>query len=139
MFIKKTLIKYSGGGGHRITRTECSEKGWMPPHPTFYARRPVIEAVGEFDLGYAIAADYDFMLRAMVKNDFRAAYVPHVLVDFRWGGLSTRNWKATMRANLESLRSRRAHLRSPAIDAALFLRPLRRVFQLKQITPYLFR
>lgn len=113
--------------------------GWMPPHPTFYARRHVIEAVGEFDLTYPIAADYDFMLRAMVKNDFRAAYVTHVLVDFQLGGISTKNWKATVQGNLECLHSRRTHLRSPTIDAALFLRPLRRIVQLKQITPYLFR
>lgn len=39
--------------------------GWLPPHPTFYIRRSLAERTGEFDLSYASAADYDYMLRAL--------------------------------------------------------------------------
>jgi hypothetical protein len=38
-------------------------RGWMPPHPTLYVRRHVIEQHGAYDTGYRIAADYDAMLR----------------------------------------------------------------------------
>lgn len=31
--------------------------GWMPPHPTFYARRAVYQRWGRFDTRYRIAAD----------------------------------------------------------------------------------
>lgn len=112
------------------------QMGWMPPHPTFYIRRRVVDRTGAFDLKYRIAADYDFMLRAMAFKDFRALYVPHVLVDFQMGGISTGDWRATMRTNLESLRSRRDNLGAPLIDAAFFLRFARRLFQLRRISGY---
>jgi glycosyltransferase len=113
--------------------------GWMPPHPTFYVRRKVVEELRQFDLSYSLAADYDFMLRAMANRVFKIAYVPHMLVDFKMGGTSTNGWKQTFRINLECLRSRRAHLSSPTIDVALVLRPLRRLFQLRDFGRYLFR
>ena len=34
-------------------------QGWMPPHPTLYLRRRVIERWGGFDETFRIAADYD--------------------------------------------------------------------------------
>lgn len=113
--------------------------GWMPPHPTFYVRRAVIERVGKFDLGYAIAADYDFMIRAMMLYDFRVRYTPHTIVDFKVGGKSTRNWRATLTTNLESLRARRTHLHAPLVDLAFVLRPLRRIFQIRDIGAYFVR
>ena len=105
--------------------------GWVPPHPTFYVRRKVVQKVGEYDRSYVTTADYDYMLRAMVLNDFRVRYLPRVIADFQMGGISTRGLAVTIRGNLECLRSRREHLHAPFIDAAFFLRFLRRIFQLR--------
>ncbi len=44
--------------------------GWMPAHPTFYVRRKVAESVGPFDLSFATAADYDWMIRALELHGF---------------------------------------------------------------------
>ncbi|MEI9997249.1 MAG: glycosyltransferase family 2 protein [Rhizomicrobium sp.] len=110
--------------------------GWMPPHPTFYARRAVLDRVGEFDISYRATADYDLMLRAMELNDFRIRYIPQILADFQLGGISTRNWRATIDGNLECLRARRIHLGAPPVDAALFLRPLRKLFELRRLRGY---
>ncbi|RYG51890.1 MAG: glycosyltransferase, partial [Chitinophagaceae bacterium] len=41
--------------------------GWMPPHPTFFVRRQVYEQVGNFNLSLRSAADYEFMLRVLLK------------------------------------------------------------------------
>ena len=112
------------------------QRGWMPPHPTFYMRRIVAERVGGFDLSYRLAADYDLMLRAMSPADFRVDYVPEVIADFQMGGLSTRDFRATLQGNMECLRSRRAHLGAPPIDAAFFLRPLIRLSQLRRVGRY---
>jgi glycosyltransferase involved in cell wall biosynthesis len=65
--------------------------GWMPPHPTFYVRREFYEQVGGFDLRYRIASDYDNMLRMLWVHNVKAAYVPHVLVRMRTGGMSNRS------------------------------------------------
>lgn len=65
--------------------------GWMPPHPTFYARRSLYAQHGGFDLGYRIAADYDSMLRFLGRGEVQAAYIPEVLVKMRLGGISNRS------------------------------------------------
>ncbi|MBR0688816.1 glycosyltransferase [Bradyrhizobium manausense] len=109
--------------------------GWVPPHPTFYMRRQVAEKVGDYDLTYVTTADYDYMLRALALNDYRVAYLPRVIADFQMGGISTRGWRVTLRANLECLRSRQQHLNAPVIDAAFFLRFARRIFQLRSTAP----
>jgi len=60
--------------------------GWMPPHPTLYLRRSVIEQWGGFDTTLRIAADYDAMLRYLGRGRIRLAYIPEVLVKMRVGG-----------------------------------------------------
>lgn len=104
--------------------------GWMPPHPTFYVRRELAARTGAFDLSYRISADYDFMLRALETQQARVRHISHPLVDFMIGGLSTTGPAAVIRGNLECLRSRRRHLGTPMLDAALLMKPLRKLRQL---------
>ena len=66
-------------------------RGWMPPHPTLYLRRSVIDRWGGYDARYQIAADYDAILRYFGQGQIRAAYIPHVLVKMRVGGESNRS------------------------------------------------
>jgi glycosyltransferase len=126
---KRLVRSWRGGKFHRY----AYQLGWGPPHPSFYMRRQVAEQVGDHDLSYLTTSDYDYMLRALVLHDFRVRYLPRVIVDFQMGGISTRNWAVTVSGNLECLRSRRQHLNAPVIDAALFLRLARRVFQLRRL------
>jgi glycosyltransferase involved in cell wall biosynthesis len=110
-------------------RPRAFATGWMPPHPTFYVRRAVVEAVGSFDTAFRIAADYDFMLRAMELHGFRAAMIDRVLVDMMQGGDSTSGLKAYVRSNFEALRSRQKWLNSGSLDSALVAKPLRKLGQ----------
>jgi GT2 family glycosyltransferase len=103
--------------------------GWMPAHPTFYVRRNVVDAVGGFDLDYNIAADYDFMLRAMELHGFRSRLVDDVLVEMSYGGKSTAGIAAYLKSNVEALRSRRRWLAAGAVDRAFIAKPLRKVGQ----------
>jgi glycosyltransferase len=124
---KALLRKWKAGRFGRF----AFELGWQPPHPTFYMRRSVAERVGLYDLSYRSASDYDYMLRAMRLAGVRIAYVPQVIADFQLGGISTRDWRATVHGSIETLRSRRQHLRAPPLDAAIGLRLVRRLFQLR--------
>lgn len=126
----KCLVRSWRGG---TFRRYSYQLGWGPPHPSFYMRREVAQHVGDYDLSYATTADYDYMLRALALNDFRVRYIPRVIADFQMGGISTRGWRVTVSGNLECLRSRRTHLNAPVVDAALFLRLVRRVFQLRKL------
>jgi glycosyltransferase len=112
-------------------RPYAFQLGWVPPHPTFYVRKEVVRAVGEYDLSYVTTADYDYMLRALALNGFRVQYIPRVLADFQMGGISTSGLGVTIRGNLECLRSRQVHLNAPIVDPAFFLRFARRIFQLR--------
>jgi glycosyltransferase len=126
----KRLVRSWRGGAFRRYSYQL---GWGPPHPSFYMRREVAQRVGDYDLSYVTTADYDYMLRALALNNFRVRYIPRVIADFQMGGISTKGWRVTVSGNLECLRSRRAHLNAPVIDVALFLRLLRRVFQLRKL------
>ena len=63
-------------------------RGWMPPHPTFFVRRGVYERYGVFNLNLGTAADYELMLRFLLKNGISTHYIPEVLVRMRTGGQS---------------------------------------------------
>lgn len=81
--------------------------GWMPPHPTFYARRSLYERLGGFDLQYKIASDYDNMLRLLRGPDgrgIRTAYIPDVLVRMRTGGVSNKSLGNIFRKSCEDLK-----------------------------------
>lgn len=76
-------------------------RGWMPPHPTLFLRRSVIDQWGGYDTRYQIAADYDAILRYFGQGRICAAYIPHVLVKMRIGGESNRNLARIWRKTLE--------------------------------------
>lgn len=83
------------------------EWGWMPPHPTLYVRREWYERIGGFDIRYRIAADYFSILRLFSQPDFKAVYLPEVLVKMRLGGASNRSLKAIIRKSSEDWRALR--------------------------------
>lgn len=112
-------------------RPGAFRKGWMPAHPTFYIRRALAERTGAFDTRYRIAADYDYMLRALegAGRPVRAAHLDRVLVDMMAGGASTAGIASYLRGNLESLRARRAWLGAGLVDRALVAKPFGKIGQ----------
>ena len=74
-------------------------KGWMPPHPTFFARREVYERYGSFNLTLGTSADYELMLRFLLKHSVTTSYIPGVLVKMRMGGQSNASLKNRLAAN----------------------------------------
>jgi glycosyltransferase len=75
-------------------------RGWMPPHPTLYLRREVLEQGGLYDTGFQIAADYDAMLRWLASG-IRLAYLPQVMINMRLGGESNRSLARILRKSRE--------------------------------------
>jgi glycosyltransferase involved in cell wall biosynthesis len=75
--------------------------GWMPPHPTLYVRREWYEKIGGFDTRYRIAADYFSILQLFSQPDFKAIYLPQVMVKMRLGGTSNRSIKNMIRKSSE--------------------------------------
>lgn len=73
--------------------------GWMPPHPTFFVRRSIYEKYGGFNLNLGSSADYELMLRFLVKHKICTAYLPEVLVRMRAGGVSNVSLRNRLKAN----------------------------------------
>lgn len=96
------VLRYWRAGDYEISKLR---KGWMPPHPTLYLRREVFDRWGLYDTGFQIAADYDAMLRYLVKGRIRLAYVPEVLVCMRTGGESNRSLGRILRKSREDYRA----------------------------------
>ncbi len=73
--------------------------GWMPPHPAFFVRREVYEQHGLFRLDMGSAADYELMLRFLLKCRVTVGYVPEIMVRMRAGGVSNTSIANRLKAN----------------------------------------
>jgi len=109
-------------------RTSSFYWGWMPPHPTFFVRKKVYEQFGLFDTSLHSAADYELMLRILLKHQMKAAYIPEFLVKMRTGGMSNASVKNRIRANREDREAWRINGLRPYFFT-LYLKPLRKVTQ----------
>jgi glycosyltransferase involved in cell wall biosynthesis len=100
------VIRYWTSGPYHQDRLR---RGWMPPHPTLYLRREVFARWGSYDTDFRIAADYEAMLRWLVKGRIRLAYIPIVMVRMRVGGESNRSIGRILRKSAEDYRALRRH------------------------------
>jgi glycosyltransferase involved in cell wall biosynthesis len=80
------------------------QEGWVPPHPTVFVRTEMYKKYGVFNTDFAIAADYELLLRFLLKG-VKVVYIQEVLVCMREGGHSAssifqrmRGWKEIQRA-----------------------------------------
>jgi len=102
--------------------------GWMPPHPTFFVRRSVYEQYGRYRLDFGSAADYEMMLRLLLKFQLSTAYIPEVLVRMRNGGSSNRNLSARLAANRMDRKAWKDNRLSP-YPWTILCKPLRKLTQ----------
>jgi glycosyltransferase len=102
--------------------------GWMPPHPTFFVRRSVYERHGMFRLDLGTAADYELMLRLLLKHRITTCYIPQVLVKMMLGGVSNSSVRNRLRANRNDRRSWAVNGLKP-YPWTLLMKPLRKLSQ----------
>lgn len=102
--------------------------GWMPAHPTFFARKELFEKYGDYRLDMGTAADYELMMRFLHKYRAKAAYIPEVLVKMRVGGMSNSSLANRFKANRADLKAMRLNgIKYPLMAA--FLKPMRKISQ----------
>jgi glycosyltransferase len=100
----------------------------MPPHPTFFAKKEVYELVGLFNTSLRNAADYELMLRVLLKHEINASYLPQVLVKMRRGGFSNAKLIHRLRANSEDFKAWQLNGLKPKMFTR-YLKPLRKIPQ----------
>ena len=102
--------------------------GWMPPHPAFFVRRSVYTRFGGFNLELGSAADYEIMLRFLLKHGLKAAYIPGVLVKMRTGGVSNASMRNRLAANRNDRQAWKVNGLRP-YPWTLWAKPLRKLGQ----------
>jgi glycosyltransferase involved in cell wall biosynthesis len=87
-------------------------------HQSTFVRREAIADAGGFDPRFRIAADYDLYLR-LVEAGATEALVDNILSDFRLGGVSSRDGRATARDYRDV---RVAHGANPTVEKLVMVR-----------------
>jgi len=119
------VVRYWKSGAYRPRRFYF---GWMPPHPTVFVRKELYEQYGDFNLNFSIAADYELLLRFLLRHDLSATYIDNVLVRMATGGQSNKSVSNIVRANLEVYKAWRKNGLRGGIHVPV-LKPLRKVSQ----------
>lgn len=103
-------------------------KGWMPPHPTFFVKKEIYKKFGSFNTSFTSAADYELMLRFLLKNKCSSSYLPEIMIRMRRGGRSTASLKNRIIAHIEDWRAWKVNGLQPRFFT-LILKPLRKIGQ----------
>lgn len=103
--------------------------GWMPPHPTFFAKKACYDKFGLFNTQFKSAADYEILLRFIHKHQIKLAYLPEFIIKMRVGGKSNVSLKNRIRANQEDRKAWKVNGLKPKLHT-LYLKPLRKIVQL---------
>ena len=88
---KTQVVRFYCSCKFNPSRMRC---GYMPAHPTFYARRECYERYGNFDLSMVLAADFEHVLRLIFINHIKTQYIHATWVTMRLGGASTSGLKS---------------------------------------------
>lgn len=83
--------------------------GWMPAHPTFFAKKSAYKMAGDYSLDYQIAADYEMLVRMLYVHQLKYAYIQKPLVKMRRGGASSASLRSNWILNCEIVRACRSN------------------------------
>ena len=102
--------------------------GWMPPHPTFFVRKEIYDKAGVFNCDLRSAADYELMLRILLKHEIPALYINEVIIKMRVGGVSTASLRNRLKANSQDRLAWKINGLDPYFFT-LYMKPLRKLGQ----------
>ncbi|MEX0686539.1 MAG: glycosyltransferase family 2 protein [Balneolales bacterium] len=109
-------------------------QGWMPPHPTFFAKKVVYEKLGNFKVDMGSAADYELMLRFLHRFGISTRYIPETFVRMRTGGQSNSTIGNRIKANYSDRKAWNSTGMRPHFYT-LWMKPIRKIPQyLKKVS-----
>jgi glycosyltransferase involved in cell wall biosynthesis len=92
------VVRSSG----EVWRLTTMKKYMAVAHPGAWHHRSLFDIYGNFDSGYRLAGDYEFLLRSTAS--IRAAFIPESLVTMQLGGISNRSYWLHVAENYSVLR-----------------------------------
>jgi len=100
------VVRYWKAGLYASKRVA---QGWMPPHPSFFAKQSAYALSGGFDPSYQLQGDYEMAIRLLEKQKISTIYLPETLVRMRMGGASNASIRNVIKGNIEAYRAARKH------------------------------
>ena len=99
--LKKILRKY------RVGKLSSSllRIGVMPPHPTFYCKKSCYERAGMYKTDYKISADFEMLVRLLIRQKIAWSFIDKVTVTMRSGGVSNSGFMMGVKLNAEVVRA----------------------------------
>jgi glycosyltransferase len=102
--------------------------GWMLPHPTFYVKKEVYEKYGNYNDSFRYAADYEMILRLLLKERITISPMREVIVYMLAGGAGNKDLNTRVKVNLEDRRAWETVGLTPKWYT-LHFKPLRKLWQ----------
>lgn len=118
-------VRYWRAGTYRNGKFQ---NGWMPPHLSTYIKKSLYDKYGLFRTDLKIAADYELLLRFIVKYKNIPVYLPTVIAVMRQGGISN----SSIKNRLQSLREVYISWKLNDLEVSpliVFMKPFRKVLQ----------
>ena len=106
--------------------------GWMPPHPMTTIRASLLQGYGKFDERFQISADYDIMLKILLRSNVCVKYLPETLVYMEAGGLSNGSINGILQSNVEVLRSWISNIGYVFPFWVFFSKPFLKILQIRK-------
>ena len=79
--------------------------GIMPPHPTFYCKKSCYVKAGPYRTDYRIAADFEMLVRMLLKHRISWEFLDETTVKMRSGGVSSNGIRSSWVVNREIIRA----------------------------------
>jgi glycosyltransferase involved in cell wall biosynthesis len=102
----KKIIRFYQSGKFKPSKFKY---GYMPAHPSFYARKSCFEKYGYYHTDYQIAADYELLMRFIYTHKIRTRFIDKIMVYMRTGGVSNQSWKSRYVLNKEIVKACKAN------------------------------
>jgi glycosyltransferase involved in cell wall biosynthesis len=111
-------------------------RGEMIPHPSTFHHRSLFDVHGPFDVTFAIAGDFEFLLRELLDHD--PLYIPVVVTDMGAGGVSERpGMKAVVAREVYRARYMHGIVKTPPWRSPRLQAHLGRLWVAQHVTPRL--
>ena len=79
--------------------------GFMPAHPSFYAKRELFKKLGYYKTNYKIAGDFELLIRFLYNYQIKYKYIEMPFVSMRTGGVSNKSIRNVYTLNKEIARA----------------------------------
>jgi len=101
--------------------------GWVPAHPSFFAKKELYDKYGNFDLQFKIAADFDLICRFIEKYNINLYYIDDIMIKMRVEGTSNNGIKPIIKGNKEAFLALK---KNDIFPYFIFLKPIRKIIQI---------